>query len=69
MQEETLALAVLLAVGFAIAKMGQALRLPLVTGYICAGLLLGPSGFDIISQDLLGKRLDVKHPTGATWAP
>ncbi len=58
MQEETLALAILLAIGFAIAKVGQMLRLPSVTGYICAGFMLGPAGFNLVSADLLGERLD-----------
>jgi len=58
MLEPTLALAILLTVGFAMAKLGQLLRLPSVTGYICAGFLLGPAGFNLISSDLLGNRLD-----------
>jgi Kef-type K+ transport system membrane component KefB len=53
----TLALAVLLAVGFLAAKAAQLVRLPSVTGYICAGLLLGPSVLNVIKQDTLEHQL------------
>ena len=46
----TLALAILLSVGFIVAKLGQLIRLPSVTGYICAGLLLGPSVLNLINE-------------------
>lgn len=55
--EVTLALAILLGVGFAAAKLGQLVRLPSVTGYVCAGLLLGPSGFGFITPELIGDKL------------
>jgi Kef-type K+ transport system membrane component KefB len=42
--EITLLLALILIVGFIAAKAGQAIRLPSVTGFIAAGVLLGPSG-------------------------
>lgn len=58
MQEVTLALAVLLGVGFICAKLAQRFKLPSVTGYICAGLLLGPSGLALITPHSLGNRLD-----------
>jgi len=58
MHEVTLALAVLLGAGFLIAKLGQVFHLPSVTGYIVAGLLLGPTGFGLISTEALGSRLD-----------
>ncbi len=54
----TLALAILLCVGFIAAKLGQLIRLPSVTGYICAGLLLGPSGFNIINEANVLDKLD-----------
>lgn len=57
MHEVTLALAVLLTVGFVAAKLGHLVRLPSVTGYICAGLLLGPSGFDLLSVSVLHDQL------------
>lgn len=55
--EVTLALAILLGVGFAAAKLGQLVRLPSVTGYVCAGLILGPSGFAFITPELIGDKL------------
>lgn len=55
--EATLALAILLGAGFAAAKLGQLFRLPSVTGYVCAGLLLGPSGFGFITPELTGDKL------------
>ena len=58
MENVTLALALLLGVGFAAAKIGQYFRLPSVTGYIVAGLLLGPSGFGLITGHTVGQRLE-----------
>ncbi|MFC1837738.1 cation:proton antiporter, partial [Thermodesulfobacteriota bacterium] len=49
--EITLLLALILTVGFFAAKAGQALRLPSVTGIIMAGILLGPSGFNVIASE------------------
>lgn len=57
MENITLALAVLLGAGFLMAKIGQMLRLPSVTGYICAGLLLGPSGLNFLSPEIIGPQL------------
>jgi Kef-type K+ transport system membrane component KefB/nucleotide-binding universal stress UspA family protein len=54
----TLGIAFLLACGFAAAKLCQFARLPSVTGYVLAGLLLGPSGFDIIAEERIGDDLD-----------
>ena len=56
--EATFGIAVLLAVGLLIAKCAQLIRLPSVTGFILAGLLLGPSGFGWITVDLVGHKLD-----------
>jgi Kef-type K+ transport system membrane component KefB/nucleotide-binding universal stress UspA family protein len=56
--EVTLALAILLGAGFVAAKLGQLIRLPSVTGYVCVGLILGPSGFDLITPELTGDKLD-----------
>ena len=47
----TFTLAILLATGIAAAKIGSRFRLPAVTGYILAGLLLGPSGLHLISHE------------------
>lgn len=55
--EVTLALAILLGAGFTAAKLGQLIRLPSVTGYVCAGLILGPSGFGLITPELIAGRL------------
>ena len=57
MEEVTLGLAILLGAGFLVAKLGQLIRLPSVTGYICAGILLGPSGLNIITTEAIGARL------------
>ncbi len=57
MEHVTLALAILLAAGLTVSYLGKYCKLPSVTGYILAGLLLGPSGFAIISEDLVGHRL------------
>ncbi|OQX19448.1 MAG: hypothetical protein BWK76_04565 [Desulfobulbaceae bacterium A2] len=54
----TLALALLLGVGMLAAKVAQLLRLPSVTGYILAGLALGPSGFGLVSAEGLGQQLN-----------
>lgn len=58
MPDITLALAILLAAGFCMAKIGQLIRLPSVTGYICAGFFLGPVGFNLISKDIMANQLD-----------
>ena len=58
MEEITLALAILLSVGFAAAKLAQFLHLPSVTGFILAGLLLGPSGFGMVTQETIGAQLE-----------
>ncbi len=58
MQETTLVLAILLGAGFAVAKLGQLLRLPSVTGYILAGLVLGPSGLALVTEDAIGSNLE-----------
>ncbi len=56
--DATFGIAVLLGTGLAVAKFSQKLRLPSVTGFILAGLLLGESGLGIITVDLLGRQLD-----------
>jgi Kef-type K+ transport system membrane component KefB/nucleotide-binding universal stress UspA family protein len=55
--EITLLLALILTVGFIAAKAGQAVRLPSVTGFIAAGILLGPSGLNIITAEATGNQL------------
>ena len=54
----TFGIAVLLGTGLATAKLAQLLRLPSVTGFILAGLLLGESGLAIITVDMMGHQLD-----------
>lgn len=58
MHETTLVLAILLSVGFAVAKLGQLIKFPSVTGYIIAGLLLGPSGFKLVTVDTISTNLE-----------
>ena len=58
MHNTTLVLAILLSAGFAAAKLGQRFRLPSVTGYIVAGLLLGPSGLRLVTADKIGSNLE-----------
>jgi len=58
MVDVTLALALLLISGYGIAKLGNLIQLPSVTGYILAGLLLGPSGFGIITESSIGDKLN-----------
>jgi len=53
----TLALALLLGVGILAAKAAQRIRLPSVSGYILAGLALGPSGFGLVSAEGIGHQL------------
>ncbi|MEN8140879.1 MAG: cation:proton antiporter [Thermodesulfobacteriota bacterium] len=57
MEDVTLAFALLLAVGLAVARLGALLKLPSVTGYILAGVLLGPSCLNLVSDELSGERL------------
>lgn len=54
----TLGIAILLAAGLITAKICQHFRLPSVTGYILAGLLLGPTGFGLITENNVGHNLD-----------
>jgi Kef-type K+ transport system membrane component KefB/nucleotide-binding universal stress UspA family protein len=57
LMEITLLLALILTVGFIVAKAGQTIRLPSVTGFIAAGVLLGPSGLHLITADAIGNQL------------
>ena len=54
----TLGFALLIAAGLLAAKICQRFRLPSVTGYILAGVLIGPSGFNIINSYSIGSNLD-----------
>jgi len=58
MNEVTFGMALLLAVGLLFAKLAQLIRLPSVTGFILAGLALGPSGFGLLTMESMGHRLD-----------
>ncbi len=51
-------IALLLAMGLLGGKICQYLRLPSVTGYILAGLLLGPSAANFITEESIGHSLD-----------
>ncbi|KPK27585.1 MAG: hypothetical protein AMJ61_05170 [Desulfobacterales bacterium SG8_35_2] len=55
--EITLLLALILIAGFLAAKAGQAFRLPSVTGFIAAGVFLGPSGFKVITSEAISNQL------------
>jgi len=55
--EITLLLALILTIGFIVAKAGQTVRLPSVTGFIAAGVLLGPSGLNVITAEATGNQL------------
>jgi Kef-type K+ transport system membrane component KefB/nucleotide-binding universal stress UspA family protein len=54
----TFGIAILLATGLLFAKIVQRFHLPSVTGYILAGLVLGPSGLELLTVDNVGHQLD-----------
>lgn len=54
----TFGIAILLLAGFIGSKIAQQLRLPSVTGYICAGLLLGPTWLGYITEETIGHNLN-----------
>ncbi len=58
MNEVTFGIAVLLATGLLFAKIAQLIRLPSVSGYILAGLVLGPSFLGLLTMETIGHRLD-----------
>ena len=58
MNEVTFGIAVLLATGLLCAKIVQLIKLPSVTGFILAGLILGPSGLGLLTMESIGHRLD-----------
>lgn len=53
----TFSIAILLAAGLTASKITQRFHLPSVTGYILAGLLLGPTGFGIVTEQKIGDNL------------
>ena len=57
MHDVTFALAIILGAGFFIAKLGQLVRLPSVTGYILAGVILGPSALNLVSEETITEKL------------
>ncbi len=57
MEHVTLALAILLGAGLILAHIGKLLKLPSVTGYILAGIILGPSGFKLLSASIIDEKL------------
>ena len=54
----TFAIAILLATGLFFAKIVQLFHLPSVTGYLLAGLVLGPSGLELLTIESIGHQLD-----------
>lgn len=54
----SLSIAILLAAGLIGGKLCQRMRLPSVTGYIVAGLLLGPSVSHVVTEETIGHSLD-----------
>ena len=58
MENTTLILAILLGAGFTGAWLCKLINLPSVTGYICVGLILGPSGFNLFSEQAVGPQLE-----------
>lgn len=54
----TFGIAILLATGLLFAKIVQLFHLPSVTGYLLAGLVLGPSGLEILTIESVGHQLD-----------
>jgi Kef-type K+ transport system membrane component KefB len=54
----TLGIAVLLSVGLLAGWIARLLRLPSVTGYVLAGLVLGPSFSGVIGVGTLGQKLE-----------
>ena len=58
MNEVTFGIAILLATGLVFAKIAQLIRLPSVTGFILAGLVLGPSCLGLLTADTVGHQLD-----------
>jgi len=58
MNEVTFGIAILLATGMLFAKLVQLIRLPSVTGFILAGLILGPSFLGLLTAETVGHQLD-----------
>lgn len=54
-----LAVGLLLILGYLVGRAANVLKLPRVSGYLVAGILLGPSFFNVLSSDLVGKDLYV----------
>ena len=50
-----LSLAIILLVGFLITRITKLLKLPNVTAYIIAGVLIGPTVFNIIPTDIVNR--------------
>ena len=58
----TFGIAILLATGLLFAKIVQLFHLPSVTGYILAGLVLGPSGLELLTVESVGPPAGSFHP-------
>ncbi len=57
----TLTVAVILFAGFLLGELSQLIKLPKVTGYIIAGILLNPSLTGIISKEFVGHTEVITH--------
>ncbi len=57
MEQVTLAFAILLGTGLFLAHLGKFFKLPSVTGYILAGILLGPSGLKLVTSSIIDEKL------------
>jgi len=51
--ELLLYLAIILSIGYFLGKLAEVIRIPEITGYIVAGVLLGPSVLNIVSDEVL----------------
>ncbi len=52
-----LGLALALVFGYTCGRLARLVRLPSITGYIIAGLVIGPSGFGFISEAMVSEKL------------
>lgn len=52
---ELLVLGILMVTGFLVGKLVNRFRLPAVTGYLLAGLIIGPSLLHILNDEVIGQ--------------
>ncbi len=58
---DVLTIGLLLFAGFVMGKLAEAARLPAITGYIVAGLLLGPSVLGVVNEEAGGSLTGITH--------